>query len=146
MFKLWSHDIQHEGKIPSHFTIDGPNVNPHLAWEGVPEGTKSFAVIVDDPDAPRGLFTHWLVSDIPADTHMIMQNSVPKGAVQVKNDFNVEEYLGPSPPSGIHRYFFKVYALNCEQLKAKNKKKFYKLVKKHSIAESEIMAYYTKRR
>ena len=145
MFKVWSHDFQHEGTIPPYFTIDGPNVNPHIAWEGVPEGTKSFALIVDDPDAPRGVWTHWLVSDIPADTHMIPQNSVPAGSVQVKNDFEVEEYKGPSPPTGIHRYVFKVYALNREHLKAKNKKKFYKLAKKYSIAEAEIMGYYKRR-
>jgi Raf kinase inhibitor-like YbhB/YbcL family protein len=145
VFKIWSHDFKHENKIPPYFTKDGPNVNPHLAWEGVPEGTKSFALIVDDPDAPRGIWTHWLVEDIPGDTHSIPQNSVPAGASQIANDFGVEEYRGPSPPSGIHRYFFKVYAIDREHLKAKNKKKFYKLVKKHSLAEAEIMGYYQSR-
>jgi Raf kinase inhibitor-like YbhB/YbcL family protein len=76
---------------------------------------------------------------------MIAQNSIPAGSLQVENDFGEELYKGPSPPSGIHRYFFKVYALDRKNLKAKNKKKFYKLVKKYKIAEAEMMGYYQRR-
>jgi Raf kinase inhibitor-like YbhB/YbcL family protein len=145
MFKIWSHDFQHEGSIPPMFTSDGPNINPHLAWDGVPEGTKSFALLIDDPATYKGGWTHWLITDIPANTHSIPQNSVPAGAVQVKNDFNQEGYTGPRPPTGVHEYVFKVYAMDRENLKAKNRRKFLKMVKKHSIAEAELVGFYSSR-
>ena len=86
--------------IPAKYTTNGPNVNPPLAWEEVPEGTESLALIVDDPDAPVGLWTHWLVCDISPEITSIAEKSVPKGAKQVKNDFGFVKYGGPSPPSG----------------------------------------------
>ena len=137
-------DFKHGGMIPRRFTCQGENINPHLYWSDIPPGTKSLALIVDDPDAPMGTWVHWLVSDIPPETTGIELDSVPPGAVEVMNDFRKNSYGGPCPPSGVHRYFFKLYALNVPRLKAKNKKVFYKRVKKYSIASAALMGKYTK--
>lgn len=140
--KLISNDFEHNGSIPSKFTCDGADVSPHLAWNEVPEGTKSFALIVDDPDAPMGTWVHWLVCNIQPKTREIAQASVPAGAKQVTNDFGKEDYGGPCPPSGTHRYFFKLYALDVKELEIEYKKDFYKEVKKHKIAEVVLMGKY----
>ena len=110
--RIWSNDFHHEGKIPKVFTCDDRDVSPHLAWDGIPEGTQSLALIVDDPDAPVGTWVHWLVSDIPPHVAEMPQGTVPVGARQVTNDFGKVEYGGPCPPGGTHRYFHKLYALS----------------------------------
>lgn len=99
-------------KISVKYTCDGDNLNPELKFSGVPAGAKSLALIVDDPDAPSGVFTHWLVWNIKPDTAAIDENSVPAGAVLGKNDAGSNRYLGPCPPSGTHHYRFKIYALD----------------------------------
>ena len=98
--------------MSARFTADGRNVNPQLSISGVPPAAKSLVLIVDDPDAPMSPWTHWLLWNIPARTARIDEDSVPKGAVAGRNDFGRMEYLGPSPPSGTHRYFFRLYALD----------------------------------
>jgi len=104
--------------VPKEFTADGINSSPPLRWSEPPEGTVSFAVVCDDPDAPRGTFTHWLLFNLPADTRELPpgvppEPALPGGARQGTNDFGRVGYGGPSPPPGKpHRYFFKVYALN----------------------------------
>ncbi len=98
--------------IPSRFTCDGENVNPELNITGVPANTKSLSLIVDDPDAPDGDFVHWVSWNLEAETLQIKENSLPGGAVVGKNDFGNNSYGGPCPPSGTHRYQFKVYALD----------------------------------
>ncbi len=140
--RLTSNDFKEGESIPAKFTCRGENINPHLAWDDVPEGVKSFALIVDDPDAPSGLWTHWLVKDIPSDVREIKQNSVPGN--QVANDFGKEDYGGPCPPSGTHRYLFKLYALNVEKLDVDNKGDFYEQVEKNAIVEAELMGKYEK--
>ena len=140
--KLTSNDFQEGQPIPKKFTCQGEDINPHLAWDDVPEGVKSFALIVDDPDAPVGTWVHWLVKDIPPDFREIKQNSVPGN--QVANDFGKEYYGGPCPPSGTHRYFFKLYALDTEKLDVDNKGDFYEQVEKHAIAEAELVGKYEK--
>jgi len=140
--KLTSDDFKEGEMIPRKFTCQGEDINPHLKWEDVPEGTKSFALIVDDPDAPMGTWVHWLVKDIPPEVREIPQNSVP--GKQVINDFGKEDYGGPCPPSGVHRYFFKLYALDVEKLEAENKEDFYREVEKHAIAKAELMGRYQK--
>jgi len=107
---LSSNDLEQGEKIPEKFTCDGENVNPELHWDAFPEETKSFALTVRDPDAPSGDFAHWLLCNIPAETTGIAQDSVPKGSKQVGNDFGKEGYGGPCPPSGTHRYYFKIFA------------------------------------
>lgn len=100
------------GYIPAKYTCDGEDVNPPLRLAAVPPRTKSLALIVDDPDAPVGTWVHWVVWNIPPETTEIPENSLPAGAVQGINDFRRPRYGGPCPPSGAHRYFFKVYALD----------------------------------
>jgi Raf kinase inhibitor-like YbhB/YbcL family protein len=87
-------------------------VNPPLSFGGVPEKTAALALIVDDPDAPAKTWAHWVVWNIPATTAEIPEDSVPPGALQGTNDFGKRKYGGPCPPSGTHRYFFKLYALD----------------------------------
>lgn len=101
-----------EAEIPAVFTCDGETVSPPLSISGVPEGTRSLALIVDDSDAPDGTFTHWIVMDIPPDTREIAKGSVPQGAVEGMTSFGRPGYSGPCPPSGFHRYFFTLYALD----------------------------------
>jgi Raf kinase inhibitor-like YbhB/YbcL family protein len=143
--KLRSKDFEHEGMIPSLFTCDDRDVSPQLSWDEVPEGTKSFALIVDDPDAPRGTWVHWLMCNIPPGTREIPQGVVPAGAMQVKNDFGKVNYGGPCPPSGVHRYFFKLYALNVDNIHGIDERNFYQKVNEHKIAEAVLMGKYTRR-
>jgi hypothetical protein len=108
----------HDGQpIPKKYTCDGQDVSPDLAWSGAPEETKSLALIVDDPDAPSGVWVHWVIYDLPANARGLPEG-VPKdrelrdGTRQGKNDFGNIGYGGPCPPHGpAHRYFFKLYAL-----------------------------------
>ena len=104
-----SDGIAHNGMIPSRFTCDGTNYNPSLVLDHIPEDTRSIALIVDDPDAAHRAWVHWIVWNIPI-THHIAENSIP--GEEGLNDFHQHHYRGPCPPSGMHRYFFKVYALN----------------------------------
>ncbi len=140
--KLTSNDFNQGGMIPREFTCQGDDSSPHLAWDDVPEGTKSFALIVDDPDAPMGTWVHWLIKDIPANVRDIQKNNVPGN--QVENDFGKEDYGGPCPPSGTHRYFFRLYALDAEKLEATNKRDFYSQAEEHAIAKVELMGKYQK--
>src|SRR5438876_9788033 len=111
--KISSSAFQEGGNIPSKFTCDGTDANPPLRFEGAPAETKSLVLIVDDPDAPSGLFTHWLIWNISSQTTTIAEGSTPKG-VQGTNDFGKSGYGGPCPPSGTHRYYFKIFALDRE--------------------------------
>ena len=105
------------GSIPATYTCDGEDVSPPLAWSAVPAGTASFALIVEDPDAPSGDFTHWLIYDLPAHATGLPDRvptapALDDGARQGRNDFKRAGYGGPCPPSGEHRYVFTVYALD----------------------------------
>ena len=104
--------IRHGQPIPEKYTCEGEDINPQITVLGAPEKTKSFAVIVDDPDAGNKTWNHWIMWDIPPEFSSISENSVPVGAVQGKQSFGNYKYEGPCPPSGEHRYFFKVFALN----------------------------------
>lgn len=100
------------GLIPARFTADGANVNPPLAISDVPAAAASLVLIIDDPDAPGGTWDHWLLWNIAPDTSSIGEDAIPPGAVAGKNDFGRTVYLGPSPPSGTHRYVFRLFALD----------------------------------
>jgi Raf kinase inhibitor-like YbhB/YbcL family protein len=107
------------GAIPARYTCDGLDVSPPLQWSSVPDGTRSLALIADDPDAPRGTFVHWVIYNLPPDTQRLPEDvpnreTLPSGAVQGVNGAGTTGYMGPCPPSGTHRYFFKVYALDTE--------------------------------
>jgi len=110
--KLTSPAFEDNQTIPEKYTCDGDNVNPQLIISDTPETAKSLLLVVDDPDAPIGIFHHWIVYNIAPDTTAIEENSVPAGAVQLKNDFGNANYGGPCPGTGAHRYFFKIYALD----------------------------------
>lgn len=144
--RLWSDDFKEGGMIPRRFTCDGEDISPHLAWDDVPDGTASFAIIVDDPDAPMGTWVHWLVCDIPADVREIPRGTLPEGARQVRNDFGQPEYGGPCPPGGTHRYFFRLYALRVEVLPTITERSFRNLINLHRIDEAVLMGRYTRGR
>jgi hypothetical protein len=116
--RIWSSAFEHNGFIPEKYTCDGENINPPLFIEDVPQRAKSLVLIVDDPDAPLGTFTHWILFNILPETFEIKEGEVPANALQGLNDFGNLNYGGPCPPSGVHRYFFNLYALD-EFLKLK---------------------------
>jgi Raf kinase inhibitor-like YbhB/YbcL family protein len=111
--KITSSAFQEGANIPSKFTCDGSDTSPPLQIADIPSGAKSLVLIMDDPDAPSGLFTHWAVWNIPVQTSSISEGDVPNG-VQGTNDFGKSGYGGPCPPSGTHRYYFKIFALDRE--------------------------------
>jgi Raf kinase inhibitor-like YbhB/YbcL family protein len=100
------------GSIPVRYTCDGPDISPPLALAAIPSGTRSLALIVDDPDAPSGTWVHWVMWNISADTRDIKEGQIPSGAMQGQNDWKRNSYNGPCPPSGTHRYLFKIFALD----------------------------------
>jgi len=110
--KLSSPSFSDNGMIPAKYTCNGINVNPELAISDVPTAAKSLALIVDDPDAPSKVWVHWVVFNISPKTTAIVENSFPSAAVQGTTDFRTAKYGGPCPPSGTHRYVFKLYALD----------------------------------
>lgn len=141
--KLTSPDFEEGGMIPRGMTCDGGNVSPELNITGVPEGAKSLALIIDDPDAPRGTFVHWLVWNMPPGTGRMERGKEPPGA-QGTCDFGGKGYRGPCPPSGTHRYFFKLYALD-EELGLKEgsrKEAFEEAIEGHVIEKTELMGRY----
>jgi Raf kinase inhibitor-like YbhB/YbcL family protein len=116
-FRVWSPAFPPGGRIPRVYTCDGRDLSPPLRWAGAPVGTRSFVLIVDDPDAPGGTFTHWVLFDIPA-TRTDLPEALPRGAVGKSGttSFGRAGYGGPCPPSGVHRYVFTLYALDVPSL------------------------------
>lgn len=110
--KVTSAAFSDGGRIPKKYTCDDSNVSPPLRVENLPKAVKTLALIVDDPDAPGGAWTHWLLWNIDPKATEIRENSVPSNAVQGTSDFGSARYGGPCPPSGSHRYYFKAYALD----------------------------------
>ncbi|MGA2070503.1 MAG: YbhB/YbcL family Raf kinase inhibitor-like protein [Sedimentisphaerales bacterium] len=135
--------------IPSKYTADGQNISPPLKWEGVPDGTASIALICDDPDAPMGTWVHWVMWNIPPDKKELPENIPPDqklsdGSIQGITDFRRPGYGGPAPPSGTHRYYFKIYALNTKLDLPTNSTKvqLLKAMESHILAEGELMGKY----
>lgn len=110
--KIASSQFNNNGNIPSRYTCDGDDISPPLNVSEIPQGTKSLVLIVDDPDAPSGDWVHWVVWNIPPDIRKIEENSIPQGGIEGVTDFGSAGYGGPCPPSGTHRYQFKLYALD----------------------------------
>jgi Raf kinase inhibitor-like YbhB/YbcL family protein len=139
--------FQQSGNIPAKFTCDGENMSPPLQIAAVPAEAKSLAIIADDPDAPGGLFTHWLVWNVPPQTNSIAEGSAPKG-VQGTNDFGKSAYGAPCPPSGSHRYYFRVFALDRElDLRPGAKRgQLEAAMKGHVIAQGELMGRYGRKK
>ncbi len=145
LMKITSSAFENNGNIPSKYTCDGANVNPPLNISEVPEGAKSLALIVDDPDAPSGDWVHWIIWNISVSTQEISEGSIPNGIVGTTS-FGTTGYGGPCPPSGIHRYYFKLYALD-EELNLKpdsNKEMLGSAMKEHVLEEAELMGKYSR--
>ncbi len=137
--------------IPKQHTCEGADLSPALAWSGEPAGTKSFALIVDDPDAPVGTWNHWLLYDLPASMHSLPQGFKPvQAGVSGANDFGKQGYGGPCPPKGHgpHRYFFKVYAVDVPSLGLKagaNRAQLDRALGGHVLAEAQYMGRYERK-
>ena len=145
--KLSSMAFGSNGMIPEKYTCDGDDVAPPLAIEGVPESARSLALVVDDPDAPSGTWVHWVVWNIDPKTAEIAEGSVPHGAHQGMNDFRRLDYGGPCPPSGTHRYFFKLYALDTllDLEKGAAKAALERAMKGHLLAQAQIIGRYRRK-
>jgi Raf kinase inhibitor-like YbhB/YbcL family protein len=143
--KLSSSAFENNETIPSEYTCDGADVSPPLSFSNVPKNTKSLALIMDDPDAPMGTWVHWLVWNIPVNT-----TGFSKGEnityLQGKNDFGRYDYGGPCPPSGTHRYFFKLYALDVmlQLNKGSTKKQLESAMSGHILEEAQLIGTYAR--
>lgn len=136
------------GDVPRQYTCDGDNTPPHLVWTGAPNGTRSFVLIVDDPDAPNGTFTHWIVFDIPRD-----RTDLPSGTrsdavgVAGRNSRGELGYMGPCPPSGTHRYFFRLSAIDVDTLgliAGATRERIEAAMASHTLGTAELMGRYSR--
>jgi len=149
-FQISSTAFSNGETIPKKFTCDGPDVSPQLRWKEAPAATRSFALIMDDPDAPTGIWVHWVLYNLPANTRempegMEKQEQLATGALQGRNDFRKIGYGGPCPPPGTpHRYYFKLYALDTKlNLKAgATKPDLERAMKGHILSKTELMGRY----
>jgi Raf kinase inhibitor-like YbhB/YbcL family protein len=141
--KLTSPEFEHKTSIPKKFTCQGKGVNPELIIEGIPGEAKSLALIIDDPDAPGGDFVHWVLYDIPVISR-IEENTIP--GKQGLNSLGRLGYVSPCPPTGVHRYFFKIYALdkmlNYDQ--GLSKTEIEKEISSHLLDKAELIGLYQK--
>jgi len=149
-FKLASRAFANGEAIPKRFTCDGKNVSPPLAWTGAPAGSQSFALVVDDPDAPAGTFTHWIVFNLPAGTSSLAPRmtaaKLPPDAGQGLNDFGKPGYGGPCPPSGEHRYIHHLYALDTKLtgLSQPRRQQIDEALKGHVLGETTLLGKYAR--
>ncbi len=143
--RLTSPAFSHNQMIPKKYTCQGQDINPPLVITDIPERSKSLVLIVDDPDASGGNWDHWLVYNI-APTPEIKENSVP--GTQTRNDFGRVNYGGPCPPSGTHRYFFKLYALDTTLVLkgVPSKEALEKVMQGHILGKTELIGLYQKTR
>lgn len=142
--KIQSSVIKQGKKIPEKYTCDGENLSPPLEFIDVPKKAKSLVLICDDPDAPMGNWIHWMVFNINPRTRNIAENSVPQGGIEGVTSFGSKKYGGPCPPSGEHRYFFKLYALK-EKLDLKSDatmSEIEKAIEENLIEQAELMGVY----
>lgn len=153
---LHSPAFSHLGDIPTPYTCEGADISPPLSWSDVPEGTKSFALIVDDPDAPdpkapQRTWVHWVLYNLPAATRElpgdVRREALLAGTKEGRNDWNRTGYGGPCPPIGRHRYFHKLYALDTvlSDLRAATKREFERAMEGHILAQTELIGTYQKK-
>jgi Raf kinase inhibitor-like YbhB/YbcL family protein len=149
-FALSSSSFPREGEIPKKFTCDGADVSPELSWSSAPQGTQSFVLIADDPDAPSGTWTHWVLFNVPATTKSLSAgvarvDELPGGERQGRNDFHKIGYNGPCPPPGkAHRYFFKLFGVD-KLLDAKpgaSRQEVEQAMQGHVLGKAEWMGKY----
>ena len=154
--KLASPDFEYQGEIPKKCTCDGEDISPTLQWSDVPEGTKSFALIVDDPDAPdpahpKMTWVHWVLYNVPTTIRSIPEGvsrkDLPTGTLEGLNDWKKPGYGGPCPPIGRHRYFHKLYALDVvlPDLQLPTKAKLEKAMERHVLAKGELVGLYQRK-
>jgi Raf kinase inhibitor-like YbhB/YbcL family protein len=149
--KLKVNELEHGGEISSKYTCDGTDARPDVFWNQAPDDAKSFAFSCIDYDVPKtlrpdGIWTHWLVCDIPADRNGIGGNEPVPGR-EIENHFGRGGWGGPCPPDRRHRYHFRAYALNVNEIPdSLNKENFTEVVKKYSVAESEVVGSYERRK
>lgn len=154
---LTSPAFSSNGDMPMQYTCEGKDISPALSWSNPPQGTKSFALIVDDPDAPdpkapKMTYVHWVLYNIPANTTGLPENiqssQLPKGTREGTNDWHRTGYGGPCPPIGRHRYFFKLYALDTElpDLQSPNKMQLEKAMEGHILGQTQYMGTYQKQK
>lgn len=154
--KLTSQSFVDQGDIPKKYTCDSENISPALAWRDVPEGAKSFVLIVDDPDAPdpanpRMTWVHWVLYNIPVSadslTEGVLNQDLPEGTLEGLNDWKKTGYGGPCPPIGKHRYFHKLYALDVvlPDLGHPIKAKLEKAIEGHVLSKAEIVGLYQRK-
>lgn len=140
--------FQHGKQIPREYTGHGDDVSPPLEWTGVPERAQALAIIVDDPDAPRGTWTHWTAWNLPKDLNRLEegQKVIPLGASEGITSAETSGYHGPMPPSGTHRYFFRIFALDKQLTLPPNAPiaDVWRAVGQHAIAWGELMGTFTK--
>lgn len=135
--------FRHNELIPPEYTCDGTERPPPLSWSGVPSATKSVAILVDDPDAPNGMFTHWLVSGIPPTTTSLPAGgALPPGAVAAHNSKGLTGYAGPCPASGRHLYHFRVFALDTAIAAPASTAAFLSAIDGHVLAIGELVGTY----
>lgn len=151
-FLLKSSSFDNEELIPSKYTCDGDNISPQLSWEKAPEGSNTFALIMEDPDALGGLFVHWIFFNIPAEYNSLPEDvtvtkNVPVNSMQGTNHYGDIGYGGPCPPTGTHRYYFRLYALDTAlRLDEKaGKKDLMKAMEGHILAEAVLMGKYRRK-
>jgi len=153
MFTLRSPAFAHDSPIPKRYTADGEALSPPLSWTEVPEGTRSFALVVDDPDAPdpanpKRTYVHWVVYNLPASCTELPADAarhLPQGAKHGRNDAGTTGYVPPDPPIGEHRYFFKLYALDCLlDLEQPTKQRLMKAMDGHILGKAEMFGRYSK--
>ena len=150
--ELKSSAFEQGGLIPAKYTCDGPDISPPLSWSDPPVGNKSLALIVDDPDAPSGTWVHWIAWNIPANARVLDEDlpkreSLPNGMKQGMTDFRRVGYGGPCPPSGTHRYFFKLYALDTmfNLPSSATKKELEKAMQGHILKQAELIGKYRRK-
>ncbi len=145
--QIYSDVFEESQHIPSKYACDGQGINPPLMITNVPGETKSLVLIVDDPDAPGGTFTHWLVWNIPGDLSNIKEDSVPEGALEGMNDGGDVGYYPPCPPEGAHRYFFRVYALDSflDIEVGAERNKLEQIIDGHILDQAELIGLYSRK-
>lgn len=144
--QITSSEFKHNQTIPSKYTCDGENTSPPLQISGVPENAQSLVLIMDDPDAPAGTWVHWLIWNINPSTQEIQANQIPSSSQQGTSSFGVAKYGGPCPPSGTHRYFFKLYALDqsLELPPSTDKSTLLKAMQNHILDQTEMIGLYSR--
>jgi Raf kinase inhibitor-like YbhB/YbcL family protein len=150
-FQLTSTAFKHGETIPRKYSCDGQDISPPLAWGDPPQGTQSFALIMDDPDAPAGVWVHWVLYNLPAGSRGLPE-AVPTdaqladGSRQGKNSWGKVGYGGPCPPRGTHRYFFRLYALDraLDLAAGASKEQLLKAMEGHILTQAELMGKYTR--